>query len=172
MLRKLVALTLLMSSLSVFAQDDEQAKIAKENFCNKRAGVEGIQEILLNPRTTLSFRNQGGLFGGGVCWWHSRFTRNAAYIVRFRPDLAAPTEAEAKKIIKSIRRAKKIVEVPGFDSLLDFSRRHGDLILRELEAWQRKDGFINQQWVAGLSGSSENKPEALERKMDDLFARI
>lgn len=172
MLRKLVALSLLASSLSTFAQDDERAKIAKENFCTKRAEADSIQEILLNPRATLSFSNQGGLFGGGVCWWHSRFTRNAAYIVRFRPDLPAPTDAEARKIIKSIRSAKKIIEVPGFANLYDFSRSHDDLILRELEAWQRKDGFINQQWVAGLSGSSENRPEALEKKMDDLFARI
>lgn len=172
MWRKFFALTLLVSSLTAFAQDDEQAKIAKENFCNKRADINSIQEILLNPKATLSFSNQGGLFGGGVCWWHSRFTRNAAYVVRFRPDLAAPTEAEAKKIIKSIRSAKKIVEVPGFANLYDFSRSYDDLILRELEAWQRKDGFINQQWVAGLSGSSENKPEALEKKMNDLFVRI
>ncbi len=172
MLRKFVALTLLVSSLSAFAQDEEQAKIAKENFCNKRAEVGSIQEILLNPKATLSFSNQGGLFGGGVCWWHSRFTRNAAYVVRFRPDLAAPTEAEAKKIIKSIRSAKKIIEVPGFANLYDFSRSYDDLILRELEAWQRKDGFINQQWVAGLSGSSNIKPEALEKRMDELFTRI
>jgi hypothetical protein len=107
-----------------------------------------------------------------VCWWHSRFTRNAAYIVRFRPDLVAPTAAEAKKIIKDIRNAKKIVEVPGFANLYDFSRSHDELILRELEAWQRKDGFVNQQWVAGLSGSSNIKPEALERRMDELFARV
>lgn len=172
MLRKFVALTLLVSSLSAFAQDEEQAKIAKENFCNKRAEIGSIQEILLNPKATLSFSNQGGLFGGGVCWWHSRFTRNAAYVVRFRPDLAAPTEAEAKIIIKSIRSAKKIIEVPGFANLYDFSRSYDDLILRELEAWQRKDGFINQQWVAGLSGSSNIKPEALEKRMDELFTRI
>ncbi len=172
MLRKLVALTLLVSSLSALAQDDVKAKKAKENFCNKRAEASSIQEILLNPSSTLSFSNQGGLLGGGVCWWHSRFTRNAAYIVRFRPDLAAPTEAEAKKIIKDIRSAKKIVEVPGFANLYDFSRSHDELILRELEAWQRKDGFVNQQWVAGLSGSSNIKPEALEQRMDELFARV
>jgi hypothetical protein len=120
----------------------------------------------------LSFSNQGGLFGGGVCWWHSRFTRNAAYIVRFRPDLTAPSETEAKRIIKDIRSAKKIIEVPGFANLYDFSRSYDDLILKELEAWQRKDGFVNQQWVAGLSGSSTNKPEALAEKMDELFVRV
>lgn len=172
MLRKLVALTLLVSTLTATAQDDERAKLAKENFCNKRSESDSIQSILINPKSTLSFSNQGGLFGGGVCWWHSRFTRNAAYIVRFRPDLTAPTEAEAKKIIKDIRSAKKIVEVPGYSNLYDFSRSFDDLILRELEAWQRKDGFINQQWVAGLSGSSNIKPEALEKRMDELFERV
>lgn len=173
MLRKLVALALIVSSLTAIAQEDERAKmLAKENFCNKRSDQKSIQSLLLDNEATLSFSNQGGLFGGGVCWWHSRFTRNAAYIVRFRPDLAGPTEAEAKKIIKDIRSAKKIVEVPGFSSLYDFSRSFDYLILRELEAWQRKDGFVNQQWVAGLSGSSNIKPEALQARMDELFVRV
>jgi hypothetical protein len=173
MLRKFVALTLLVSSLGALAQADERAKLlAKENFCNKRAEADSIQEMLVSPMATLSFSNQGGLFGGGVCWWHSRFTRNAAYIVRFRPDLPAPTDAEAKKLIKDIRSAKAIVEVPGYANLYNFSRAHDELILKELEAWQRKDGFVNQQWVAGLSGSSNIKPEALERRMDELFARV
>lgn len=173
MLRRLAALTLLVSSLSALALDDERAKLlAKENFCNKRAEPDSIQAMLLSPLSALSFSNQGGLFGGGVCWWHSRFTRNAAYVVRFRPDLPAPTDAEAKKLIKDIRAARGIVEVPGFANLLNFSRAYDELILKELEAWQRKDGFVNQQWVAGLSGSSNIKPEALERRMDELFARV
>ncbi len=169
MLRKLVALTLIVSSLTALAQDDEAAKAS---FCDKRTESNSIQQILLDSKSKLSFSNQGGLFGGGVCWWHSRFTRNAAYIARFRPDLAAPTEVEAKKLIKSIRSAKKIVEIPGFANLYDFSRSFDDLILRELEAWQRKDGFINQQWVAGLSGSSNIKPEAMQKRMDELFVRV
>ena len=55
-------------------------------------------QILINysSETTnlMSFKNQGGLFNGGVCWWHSRFQRNIFYLSIFRPDLNKPLKSE------------------------------------------------------------------------------
>jgi hypothetical protein len=170
MLKALLATALTLSALPSFALD--AAEEAKIKFCDKRSETNSVQKMLGDYRSSLSFTNQGGMLGGGVCWWHSRFTRNAAYIARFRPDLPKPTDEEAKKIIKAIRKGKAIVEIPGSKDLLEFSYSWGQFILNELEAWQRKDGLLRQQWIRGLSGSTSIKPEAMERRMDELFARI
>jgi len=171
MLKLILATALSLSAFSTSAQD-AAGDLAKANFCKARTQQGALQDIISKHDASLSFANQGGIFGGGVCWWHSRFTRNAAYLARFRPELPQPTEEEARVIIKAIRKGKSLIEIPGFRNLTEFSWRWDQLILRELEAWQRNDGIVRQQWIRGLSGSSNIKPEALQKRMEELYVRI
>lgn len=94
---------------------------------------------LENAENQLAFRNEGGLRNGGVCWWHSRFTRAATYLAYYSPDKAIPSRAEAKKIISDLARQKTIVEIPGFRNLYEFSVLYQKEIQDELEAWQMRN---------------------------------
>lgn len=142
---------------------------SKSAFCSKRNSSNKIQNQVASSDNFLSFRNQGGLVNGGVCWWHSRFQRNAMVIARFRPELPHPSERELKKIIKAIRKGKKVVEIGGYESISQFSYDNADLIQAELEKWQKGDGFLRQQWAVGLWGSSEISSEKMKERMDDLY---
>ncbi|ATH06759.1 hypothetical protein BIY24_02025 [Halobacteriovorax marinus] len=154
-----------LTSSNVFAE-------SKSTFCSKRNSSNKIQKQVANSDNFLAFRNQGGLINGGVCWWHSRFQRNAMVVARFRPELSEPTEKEVKKIIKAIRKGKSVVEIGGYYNIRDFSYDHADLIQRELEKWQKGDGFLRQQWAVGLWGSSEVDEEELKERMDDLYTYV
>ncbi len=168
---KKALLSLIFTTLSFQALGLEAAKSNRE-FCGIQKDTNAIQDLAKNPSNHLSFRNQGGLINGGVCWWHSRFTRNALHLAIYRPDLAKPTVAQMKSIIKDIRAGKTVVTIPGFSNLSEFSRSARDLIQDELNAWQRFDGFVRQQWVVGLSGSTTTTSQDLSKKMDDLYEYV
>lgn len=144
----------------------------KAEFCADRENPEYYQKLLLNDENRLSFTNRGGLVNGGVCWWHSRFTRKAAYLAIFRPDLPKPTKDEAYDIVLAIRMGRKVVEVPGYRNLYEFSRAHRDVIQQRLERWQVGDGFMRQQWAVGLWGGSRVSAEELSERMDDLYEEV
>jgi hypothetical protein len=108
----------------------------------------------------------------GVCWWHSRFQRNAMVLARFRPEFRAPDEKRIKAIVKAIRKGKEVVEIPGFHNMSEFSYQNADVIQRELEKWQKSDGILRQQWIVGLVGSSNTTPEKLEKKMKELYQYV
>jgi len=172
-----IALTVSMLACSLVgfaAEVTEADREAKARFCQERLGTDlSVQQLLQNNANLLGFTNHGGMMNGGVCWWHSRYTRNAAYTAQFRPDLPRPTdERTIKRIVMDIRKGKKIVVVPGFRNLQDFSRYHYAEIQNKLEDWQETDGILNFQWVAGLSGSSQVNEDQLSRKMDELFERV
>lgn len=146
---------------------------AKRAFCQQRlANPRSLQSLINDNFNQLARSNQGGLLNGGVCWWHSRFTRNAAYLARFRPDLPKPSRDEALAILTRIRRAEGVIDVPGFEHLSDFSYAYSDEIQDMLEAWQLSDGVLRFQWVRGLSGASRVSPRELEGRMDELFRRV
>lgn len=142
---------------------------ASSEFCEERKMKDFSNDSLNQVDNRLSFRNQGGIANGGVCWWHSRFQRNATYLVTFAPEKVAPTQKEAKKIIDRIRRGRDVVEIPGFYNLFDFSVEYKTEILKELAAWQRTDGFINQAWLLGIKGKTRVEPEKLEKMMNELY---
>lgn len=141
-------------------------------FCKDRNDRQYYQELLQKTENQLSFRNQGGLFGGGVCWWHSRFTRNALYLGVYRPDLRKPTREQAKDIIDDIRDGDRVVTIPGYSNLREFSLDFRREIQDELDSWQRFDGFIKQQWIVGLWGRTEVSADKLMSKMDDLYEYV
>lgn len=177
MIKSLMTVGLLASSLFAAhaAEKTPEDIAAQTRFCEQRLTYSNnVQEILKSVDNQLYFTNAGGLMNGGVCWWHSRYTRNAAYLAKFRPDLAPPTtEQEYKKIVAEIRKGNRVVTVPGFKNLREFSISAYAQIQHKLEDWQKADGIMRFQWVAGLSGSSEVKdPAQLTKKMNELFERV
>lgn len=146
---------------------------SKAEFCgDHESSVERTQEVLRNMDMRMSFRNKGGLANGGVCWWHSRFQRNAAYLTIYRPELPRPTRSEAKEIIKDIRFAKGVITIPGFSDFSEFSAVYHDEIQSRLNGWQRTDGMILQQWVVGLAGASDTTPEKMKKIMEDTYEQV
>ncbi len=150
------------------------ASMSKAEFCSDRKARNYARELLQDNENMLAFTNHGGLINGGVCWWHSRFTRNATYLAIYRPDLPRPSAEEAKRIIKDIRKGNDLVVIPGYSSLREFSGYggFGSLIQDELERWQKSDGFIRQQWIVGLAGSSSTTAEKMKEIMDELYSYV
>ena len=141
-------------------------------FCKNRLSSGGVQNILKDTNNTLNFMNHGGIINGGVCWWHSRFNRNAAFLAYFQPTQGKPTYQEALQIITEIRKGKSIVTIPGYKNLSDFSLDYGEEIQRTLENWQKVDGFVRQKWIGGLKGSHIISAEKLSGMMDELYQKV
>jgi hypothetical protein len=119
-----------------------------------------FQSLLCNKKNKMSFSNKGGLFGlpTGVCWWHSQFHRNATYLTYYSPNKKKldPENKEdkkkLKKIIRNIAKRKKIVEIPGFNSIREFTAdpKNEKLIQKYLQAWMAEDSLLKMTWVNGL----------------------
>lgn len=168
-MKLLLILLLAVPSLSLLAQSENSSRV----FCDGRlSSPEAVQNIINQSQNQLSFTNQGGIFGGGVCWWHSRFTRAAAYLAVFDPSLPRPTEEEAQDIINTLRDRKRVVVIPGYQNLYEFSRVHREKIQDKLNDWQRSDGVLKASWIQGLQGSSETEASKLQTLMDELFERV
>ncbi|OPL19193.1 MAG: hypothetical protein AVO35_12130 [Candidatus Aegiribacteria sp. MLS_C] len=123
----------------------------------------------LAARDLLGFRNHGGLLGKGVCWWYSRFTRNALYLARFYPDRPPPSRAEARRMISCIMGASAVTCIPGFSCLRDFSAEYHHEIQRVLERRQILEGVFLFAWIDGLAGASGLDPCSMKARMDALF---
>lgn len=141
---------------------------SKDEFCLRFTDSEKIQSLSSDQDNHMSFKNNGGLFNGGVCWWHSRFQRNILYLGILRPDLPKPPHVEAIKIIKAIRESSEIIIIPGFDSFYDFTKTYQDEIQKELNAWQIYDGLVLGGWIDGLEGDTKVAPDALKSMMNEL----
>lgn len=131
--------------------------------------VEGIPAYLEASESRLSFKNRGGLINGGVCWWHNRFQRSSAYLAQFSPELPKPGRKDLLTILRSLKQMNQVVTIPGFEDFNSFSRAYESEIQSVLESWQREDGFINQQWLRGISGESALSPAGLKLRMDTLY---
>ena len=166
---------------SVWAQSEGQIQ-----FCAK-----DMKASLANNKNRLAFRNSGGIQGRGVCWWHSRFLRNASYLVYFSPEKPIPENnyikikrktSKVKKripapgsimdILFKIRRGREVVEVPGFSHLWEFSSHFEPEIQRVLDDWQLEDGFIKQKWVLGIKGSLLISAQKLEKMMHQTYDKF
>jgi hypothetical protein len=141
-------------------------------FCKDRQLSKYVKSLTNDAKNLMAFRNHGGLVNGGVCWWHSRFQRNALYLAIFKPNLPKPTEDEARDLIKQIRFAKNVVIVPGYSNFREFTYDFEALVQRELEKWQKGDGFIRMAWTKGLAGKSEVAPEKLKENMDAIYEEV
>lgn len=165
-----LAIAALACSFSAFAALTPSQSI--EQFCSDRSSVTFSKNLSRNSENLMAFQNHGGLANGGVCWWHSRFQRNALYLTIYKPAEDRPSKAEAEKIIDKIRSGKEIIEIPGFRNFYEFSRAHRAEIQRELEKWQKGDGIIKFNWVIGLSGDNEVSAEKMKEQMDELYQYV
>ncbi len=139
--------------------------LSRENFCDiSRSG--GLGPFIERESNRLDFRNYGGMFDKGVCWWHSRFTRNATLLSNF---VAHGDEIDIQEIVKTIRKGKRVVTIPGYADLKEFSRIYEDEIQAEIEKWQRIDGLVRQQWVVGLWGRRRLPAKKLRHRMEYLY---
>lgn len=127
-------------------------------------------ELLEKEPSRIAFRNGGGLFNGGVCWWHSRLQRTSAYLVKFAPTQPKESEKSAAILLEKLRKMETIVEIRGYSDFETFTHDHQKTVLAFLERWQRIDGFLNQQWLRGLSGRSHLPPNDLKRQMDHIYS--
>jgi hypothetical protein len=145
---------------------------SREQYCELARDLSSFKALAADTDNLLAFTNYGGLLDGGVCWWHSRFQRAALLLAVYRPDLPRPSDKEAGKIIDAIAGKKRVVEIPGFSSLREFSAAYEDRIQARLEKWQKVDGFLKQYWIDGLWGSTSQAPEKLAETMDRLYERV
>jgi hypothetical protein len=164
---------LFLFSFSAIASESAAEKAA--DFCTNRSPKSlgsTIEKATLDPRMRLPFENEGGLLGGGVCWWHSRFQRAVWYLGVFDAGLPRPTHSEARKLIRKLVSRTAVVTIPGYRDLADFSRDFQREIQSELDAWQLRDSFINQAYVRGISGRAHyGKVGRLKRRLDRVYSQ-
>lgn len=144
---------------------------AESDFCRNINSPTFAADILENDNNRLSFRNDGGLFNQGVCWWHSRFTRNATLLAKFDSEKFS-SRSEIEQVIHDIRLGKKVVSINGFQNLKEFSAAYEQEIQDEIEKWQKTDAFIYQQWIVGLAGRRKLPAKKMKARMDYLFDYI
>lgn len=128
-----------------------------------------IRSHLSQSSSRIAFKNDGGLINGGVCWWHSRLQRSSAYLIEFRPEERSPSKPELLKILHSLRVMDKTVVIPGYSDFETFSRSHQFEIQAMLNDWQLRDGFLNFQWIRGISGHSSLPSKDMKSRMDSVF---
>ncbi len=145
-----------------------QAFAGKEEFCTDRTQPKYVKDLTLDSSNLMSFKNHGGIRNGGVCWWHSRFQRAALYLSHYNPSAEKPDQATARQIIRTLRNANDVVEIPGFNNFLEFSTHFEKEIQNELEAWQRFES-LRFTWIRGLRGSTRVSAEWMQELMDNLY---
>lgn len=168
-MKKIMIILLALIALPVIANT---LPTNKAEFCARFEESTSISDLSLEPNNLISFKNQGGLFDGGVCWWHSRFQRNIFYLAIFKPELPRPSTKELKSLIKEIRAGESVFTIPGFANISEFTDVHKKEILAELEAWQIYDGVVLGSWVDGLKGNTKVKPDVLKSMMDKVFQYV
>ncbi len=154
------------------------AAVSRQDYVGSAGKPEYVRALAANPPgggsnpNLLIFLNSGGLLRKGVCWWHSRFTRNALYLAYFEPDAPPPDPGETLTIAYSIMRASRVVRIPGYRCLADFSRDHRAMIQKMLERWQLYDGIVRFAWVNGLTGASRLPPGSMAGLMESILAGL
>lgn len=169
--KQIVTLFLILFSLSTSAAGIPQSK---QEYCARfgtsNSDREIIQDLSSEAINLMAFKNDGGLFNGGVCWWHSRFQRNMLYLSIFRPDLPKPpTSSELQKIIRQVRQGTSVVTIPGYANLAEFSAQNQKYIQKELNDWQLYDGVILGSWIDGLKGDTKVSATTLQAMMNEVY---
>ncbi|WP_291515606.1 hypothetical protein [Bdellovibrio sp. ArHS] len=172
-----VALSLLVTTgafADSFKLSGVRAATSKAEFCKQAAkNPHYFQSLLLNEENIMAFTNEGGLLNGGVCWWHSRLTRNATYMAIYRPDLPRPSDAEVDKILSKLKSGNSVVEIPGYRNFREFTSDYRTKIQGLLESWQITHGVLGLGFVGGNIGGLEGvDPALIDSIMDRLYERI
>jgi hypothetical protein len=155
-------------SLNLHAQPPR----SEAEYCELAKDLRGFKKLTEDPDNLMAFGNMGGLLDGGVCWWHSRFQRNALYLTIYKPELKKPTKKEAKRLIDAIVHTSRVTVIPGFKNFQEFTATYAQEIQSALNAWQIRDGFIKQAWIDGLWGSTHQESDKLKRNIDKLYVEV
>lgn len=141
------------------------------SVCERWSSRAALVAMAADPFQRMSFENDGGIAGGGVCWWHSRFQRAVWSLAEFRPDLPKPSHGDAVRIIRALAWLRDVQIIPGYSDFLSFSADYQNEIQRELNAWQLRDGLIGQSWIRAIWGTSDlsRRPKRMERIMNRLY---
>lgn len=155
------------------------APTSHREFCELASKPENFQKLLLESENRLAFLNGNyGLFNEGICWWHSRFERNATLLAIYQPTLPKPDLKQAKKIIDSLSNAewvfkRHIVEIPGYNNLNEFSQDWEAEIIKRLERWQSYEIFFGFDWLTrGFGLDDQLSPEHLWKTMTILYREV
>ncbi|MGK5081690.1 hypothetical protein WDW37_00170 [Bdellovibrionota bacterium FG-1] len=140
------------------------------HVCDRGPG--DFQKLAFDRSMRMAESNRGGMFQGGVCWWHSRLQRAAIYLTEFRPDLPKPTAQQAARLLKSLSAMKWIVVIPGYFDFQSFTADFYDLVQARLEAWQREDGILKFRWISGLTGHTQVAPSSLQYIMERIHDMV
>lgn len=149
---------------------------SREEYAARAVSKDYARALAANPPgassnpNLLAYGNSGGILRNGVCWWHSRFTRAALYLVYFEPSKPKPDARTARRAVRSVMDADRVVEIPGYSCLRDFSTDHRMEIQRVFERRQLSDGVLRFAWVNGLSGSHRVPAARLGVLMDAIHA--
>ncbi len=137
------------------------------DFCSRTQA--DILSVLESPMARIAFKNEGGLFNGGVCWWHSRLQRSSVYLSRFAPEKPKPSAEAAKNILLALRKMSQTVTIPGYSDFISFTKDHQGIAQQILNDWQTYDGVFNSEWRRGISGRSTLPAADLEKQMRAVF---
>lgn len=107
----------------------------------------------LEPRFLIRNPNPAGDWDIGLCWWHSRMQRAAAYLVEFVPTARKANQAEAKVIFKKLSQFQPVM-LPGYESFAMFSLDFHDELVAELSRWQKRTTFEEPGIVFGASAKN------------------
>lgn len=141
--------------------------LAQDPFCQRTQ--KDIIQLIDHPLQRIAFKNRGGLFKGGVCWWHSRLQRSSYYLARYAPSAPKPNVSEVRSILGHLRRMDSVVVIPGYDNFESFTREHEAQVQKVLEEWQKIDGFLNMKWIKGISGNYRLSAKKLEARMKLVY---
>lgn len=147
------------------------APTSKKDFCAKHADLTNFQDLILKQENRLSFMNPPGYDGGGVCWWHNRFERNATYLNVYLPREPRPSHEQALLLIDAIIFGQAIVYVPGYKNLREFSVAYEKEITEALSRWKSRDN-LSLNWLAGLVAPLNPSPKILQKSLDATYAKV
>ena len=120
------------------------SSISLADYCKQSADLSFFKAQAYQTENHLGVTNHGGLFNGGVCWWHSLFQRSALYLTVFLPNQPKPNADQIEDIVHAIAAGKQVVEIPGYQNILEFSLANWPVIQKKLEEWQLVDGFLKR----------------------------
>jgi hypothetical protein len=153
------------------------AATSLEEYLEDAGKLEYVRALAADPPhppnpNLPGFANEGGIRNKGVCWWHSRLTRSAIYLAWFDPGGRRPDERSAKRIVESLLNAERVVSIPGYSNLRDFTLDNRRLVQERLDAAQLREGIFLFQWVNGLAGRSRVPPPRLKAMMDRIHSEV
>jgi hypothetical protein len=157
-------------AFAIFVFSTQIASAAPTSVCNR--GMAEFQQFSHDEASRIAGYNHGGMFNGGVCWWHSRLQRAAIYLAEFRPELPKPNSYEAQGIINRLSSMSQVVVIPGYSSFQDFTRDFPYAVQHRLESWQREDGILRFRWISGLRGATALTDASMRGVMEAIHNMV